>query len=119
MIPHRLLVAVLAFIGLIVLAPMFTAVDFTGLSLENAFLAGLVIPGIILLFITSWTRPSLAAPILGVFVLVGFVVIAPTIFNFVQIGANEFDGFGGFAIQLAIPIIIIVYIVTMASERFA
>ncbi len=118
MIPHRILIAIVAFLGLIAVIPMWMTADLGDLSLTNQFLAGIILPAIILLYISSWVKPSLAAPIMGVFVLVGLAAIAPTLFGFVQIGVNETDGFVQYGLRLALPVLFFVFVVTMARGRF-
>lgn len=118
MIPHRLPIAIVALLGLIAVLPVWTAIDLSEFTLTTTFMAGMVLPAVVILYVSSWVRPSLAAPILGLFILIGIVALLPTIFGFVQVATNMTDGLVQLTFQLALPILLVVFILTLAQGRF-
>lgn len=117
--PHRLPVALVAFIAIVVVLPIWLAVDLSVLSSTNAFIAALILPAMVLLFASSWIKPEMAWPITGVFVLVGIMALGPTFDEFTRLAAEAagVSGLAAVAIQLAVPLIILAFIATMAGRR--
>lgn len=112
-----LLVAIIAFIGIVTVMPIWEAADTGSLPLEQEFLAGLVISGALLLFIASWILPGLSVPVIRTLVIIGLVAIVPTLFNFTQVASNEMDGLPGVLAELALPVLFVVAILTIATDR--
>ena len=119
MIPHRLIIALLPFVALAALIPMWSVVDPSDLAMTPRFMAGMVLPAVLLIYGASWVRPSLTAPIMGVFLLIGLAVLAPTFWGFITIVSNETDGFVQLTAQLVVPVIVFAAVATLARGEFS
>jgi hypothetical protein len=118
--PRDLPIAIVAFLGLVVVVPMVTSfVGSAGLETQDAFLAGLALPGVVLLYTASWVKPDLAGPVLGALVLASFMVMAPWLWRASGLAAGALaDGsLAELAFRLALPLVILAALATAGYRR--
>jgi len=74
-----LIVAVVALLAFVAMAPVWVHYlgQFAPPLATDLWLARLVLPAAILLFLVSWISPTLAGPVQGALVLVGVMALAP------------------------------------------
>lgn len=112
--------AVLALLTLVTLIPAWMHVlGSAGLTGQQAWLAGLLLPATCTLFITSWVRPSLVNPVLGGFVLAGVMVLAPQLWSLTGMAADRLaDGsLAKLAVQVALPVLLVTYAAGLGWSR--
>lgn len=118
---HQLPVALLAFLGLVAIVPawVYFTNDYVTLRPEGTILASLVLPSTILLFLTSWIKPELTKPVLGLFVLIGIMVLAPWFFQFIDMVSGQLtdDPLAQLLIQLVVPLVILAFVAKLGFQR--
>jgi hypothetical protein len=116
-------VALLAFIAFVVVAPIWTRYrsGFPAARPEDQVLAAAVLPAVVILFLTSWVKPELSRLALGGFMLFGVMVLAPWIFRFIDMlsGALVDDPLAQLALQLAVPLLVLSFLVSLGRRRMS
>jgi len=114
-------VALLGFMAFVVMAPIWTTYlgNFNAPRPEDGFLAALVLPAVAMLFITSWIKPEFSKLILGGFMIVGVVLLAPWWFRFIDMlsGVLTDDPLAQTVLQLAVPLLILSFLVQLGRRR--
>jgi len=114
-------IAILAFVAFVAVIPAWTFyLDlFSAQQPQDAFLAGLVIPAAAALFLTSWIKPEFSALVLGGFMLIGIILMYPWWFEMTDmISAALVDNpMAQFLLQLAIPVLVLSFLVTLGRRR--
>lgn len=115
--PIRLLGAFLAFMAAVTVLVLLETPDLSTLSITNATVAGIVPVAIVGLLTVSWIKPNLVLPVGGLFLAIIALVMIPTIFEFVSVATESSSDALQTMIQLALPIIILAYIGSLAARR--
>jgi hypothetical protein len=114
--PRDLALALAAFASLVAFTPLWvTFLTDTGMGAQAAWVASLTLPAMMAMFVTSWVKPEMTTPVLGVFVLAGVLAVAPELWDLAALGAGEAPA-GGLSeglFQLAVPIIVVAFVLSL------
>lgn len=113
-------IAILALLSIVTLVPAWLyALDASSLSGQTAWVAGLVLPAMVTLYLVSWVRPSLVGPVLGAWVLAGSLAIAPQLWTLAGLASDSLpgDSVAGLAVQVALPVLIVAYVAGLGWAR--
>lgn len=121
--PQDLPVAIVALLGIVAVVPAWThfTMENQALAGSDAFLAALVLPAAVLMFTASWVKPQMAETVMGLFVLVGVMVMAPWIWEAAGLAASYMTDqpLAKTALQAALPLVVLAFVATMGMRRFA
>lgn len=114
--PRDLALAIAGFAALVGFTPLWVSfITDTGMPAQSAWVASLTLPAMVALFVTSWVKPEMSTPVLGVFVLAGVLAIAPQLWDLSDMAAGEAPA-GGLAeglFGLAIPLMIVAFVLAL------
>ena len=120
---HDLPAALLAFAALVAVLPAWAhfAGAFSPGSGAHAFIGGLVLPGVVLLYVASWVSPSVArAAAGGLVVLMGGLLLAPSWWRLTDM-AVSLQGLSPFAetlLRLALSVVVLAAVGTLGYARY-
>lgn len=82
-------------------------------------MAALVLPAAAALYIVSWAKPEMTGVVLGAFVIGGLMLLAPWWFRFIDMISGQLtnDPFAQVLLELAIPIIFILFVITAGARQ--
>lgn len=113
--------ALLAFVAIVVVAPVWVhyVEGFSAARPEGAFLAGLTLPAAAALYVTSWVKPELASLVLGAFLLVATMLLAPWLWQFTDMAAGALGGqpMARTLVRLAVPVVLLAFLATFGVRR--
>jgi len=115
-------VALLAFLALVAVVPLWT--HWTGAFEprvpQHGAMAGMLLPVLILLFVFSWVSPHLTGPVLGGAMLLFVMMLAPWFWNALDLAANVLaDGnpLAELLLTLALPVLVLVALAKLGSSQ--
>lgn len=121
--PKNFLIALLAALTVTAVVPAWIYwVGTVDLPIQSQWLAELLLPALGLILIASWTRPELARPIVGVFVMAGVLAMAPQIWAIGGLASNRLAGDWGMArlvVQLMVPLLTLAFVVSLGWRRIS
>lgn len=111
--------AVLALLTLVVaVPPWMEAWQASELTQQTAWMLGLALPTLAVLFVVSWVKPSLVPTVMGAFVLSGVLVLAPQLWKLTGMAAGRLSGgLAQLAIQVALPVLVVTYMAGLGWRR--
>jgi len=90
--PTEFLLALLGLAAFAVFMPLYSEVaGSVQMSAQATWIAGLVLPATVALFVTSWIRPAMTTPVLGLFVLAGALALAPQFWELGSLASGATD----------------------------
>jgi hypothetical protein len=114
-------VALLGFIAIVVVAPIWLQYrsGFTAATPSGAFLASMILPAVVALYVSSWVSPELAGVVLGGFLVAGIVLLVPWLYEFADMltGALVEDPLARTLVQLALPVVILTFLYQLGRRR--
>lgn len=118
---RKLPIAFVVFLAFVAVVPVWTYFtgEYSNLRPEDSWLASLVLPAAVFLFITSWVKPELSGIVLGAFVIGGLMLLAPWWFRFIDMvsGALVDDPLAQLGLQIAIPLLIVAFVLSIGVRR--
>lgn len=119
----ELVMAILAFAGVVAVVPAWShyVLGFTGARNGAFFLASLVMPAMLAMFITSWVKPELSGLVLGGSLLVGVMVMAPHWVSMIELGVSGLTEhpLARLFLRLAVPLLILSYVISLGRRRMS
>ena len=113
--------ALLALVCFVALAPALTywTSAFAPPRPADMFLALIVAPSLLALFIVGWVKPEAAGLVTGVIVLAGVMLLAPYWWRFVEMGTGQLTSnpAAQALLQLALPVVILLAVGSLGFRR--